>query len=586
MKLPKNKKNHKSSLILLLIILIGFGFRFLNSNWDDNHHLHPDERFLTMVGLDLKLPSSFNDYLNQNISTFNPRNMGQDFYVYGNLPLVTNKLLALQLNNDNYNRFTIQGRQLSAFFDLLSLIIVIKLTTLFQKKYKLPKDLKYWSGFIYATAVLPIQLSHFFAVDTFANFFVLTSFFFAFKFSLDKKYKNIYLFLSAIFFGFAIASKLNALFVLPLNLFFLLKNKEKLFSQKIILNNLINYFIYGATSYFALRISDPYLFASNNLFNPNISPEFIENLETLNLWSRADNWFPPAIQWINKKPIIFSLKNMAIFGIGIASFSFLILGFINSTKQLLYKKSFYKKNWQKTAEILIISLWCLAFFAYQSTQFVKALRYFIFLYPFISIMTGYGIIKTINFFKNKITKSTLNYLALNLLFILLTLVWPLMFISVYIQPHSRITASEWMYRNMPDNSYLLNELWDDPLPLQVQQQYGKEFTGEMVPIFEIDSDIKWQNITGQLNKSDFYILSSNRAWGSIQKVPQKYPQTIIFYDNFLNEKSNYKKVADFTSYPSLKYLGIPLTFPDDWADETFTVYDHPRVMIYKNEKEN
>jgi len=29
-------------------------------------------------------------------------------------------------------------------------------------------------------------------------------------------------------------------------------------------------------------------------------------------------------------------------------------------------------------------------------------------------------------------------------------------------------------------------------------------------------------------------------------------------------------------------LGIPVDFPDQWSDEAFTVYDHPKVMIYQN----
>jgi len=37
---------------------------------------------------------------------------------------------------------------------------------------------KYWAAFIYAIAVLPIQLSHFFAVDTFLNTFALMSVYF------------------------------------------------------------------------------------------------------------------------------------------------------------------------------------------------------------------------------------------------------------------------------------------------------------------------------------------------------------------------------------------------------------------------
>ena len=55
-----------------------------------------------------------------------------------------------------------------------------------------------------------------------------------------------------------------------------------------------------------------------------------------------------------------------------------------------------------------------------------------------------------------------------------------------------------------------------------------------------------------------------------------------FYQDLLAGKTQFKKVAEFTSFPSLKYLGLPVTLDDSSADETFTVYDHPTVMIFAN----
>ncbi|MDO9122536.1 MAG: hypothetical protein Q7U31_12165, partial [Anaerolineaceae bacterium] len=49
-KLPKPVKlNWLWDLLIIVILLIGAFFRFTGINWDDNYHLHPDERFLTMV---------------------------------------------------------------------------------------------------------------------------------------------------------------------------------------------------------------------------------------------------------------------------------------------------------------------------------------------------------------------------------------------------------------------------------------------------------------------------------------------------------------------------------------------------------
>ncbi len=42
-------------LWLLVIVLVGASFRFTGLDWDEGHHLHPDERFLSSVVNDIIL---------------------------------------------------------------------------------------------------------------------------------------------------------------------------------------------------------------------------------------------------------------------------------------------------------------------------------------------------------------------------------------------------------------------------------------------------------------------------------------------------------------------------------------------------
>lgn len=74
-------------------------------------------------------------------------------------------------------------------------------------------------------------------------------------------------------------------------------------------------------------------------------------------------------------------------------------------------------------------------------------------------------------------------------------------------------------------------------------------------------------------------MSSNRLWGSIPKVPEKYPIAAKFYKDLFSEKLGFKKVAEITSYPTIPILNILL--PDNTADKSFTVYDHPKVIVFK-----
>lgn len=555
----------KAKMLLLLILLVGAFFRFFAVDWDQGQHLHPDERFLTMVATSMKMPNSFVEYMDPQVSTFNPATIGYPFYVYGVFPITITKLLAVGLGADNYMDITLLGRILSGFADLLIIIFLFKTILFFEKKYKLSPSIKYWSALFYAIAVLPIQLSHFFAVDTFLNLFLFGAFYFALQFSSNKKTSSACW--SALLFGLALASKISAIYMAPLlaYLFFkpyLITDSEhaKKHDRKNIFKPLLLFIL---IVYVVGRIADPYLFQSGNFLDPRISSLFLTNLETLKSWSTPDALFPPAVQWVHKIPVLFSLTNIFLWGLGVVYFMFMLIGLYQTFKKI------------QSQELKMISLWMLLFFLYQSIQFANTMRYFIILYPFFALFAAIGFYE--------ITK-TWNRLPKALLFFSAVL-WTLFFFSIYTKPHTRNDATVWIYQNIPDQSIILSEHWDDALPLGINPPSSKRYTSEQLPVFDPDSPQKWEKLNIQLDNGDYLILSSNRGWGSIPTVPERYPQMTQFYKDLFAGKTSYKKVAEFTSYPSLQYLGIPISIPDDISEEAFTVYDHPKVLIFKNSHE-
>ncbi len=48
--------------ILLVILLVAAYLRLSHLNWDDGTHIHPDERFLTMVSSAMQLPSGLGEF--------------------------------------------------------------------------------------------------------------------------------------------------------------------------------------------------------------------------------------------------------------------------------------------------------------------------------------------------------------------------------------------------------------------------------------------------------------------------------------------------------------------------------------------
>ena len=552
------KFSFTKSLIVALIILLGLSLRLNNINWDKGFHLHPDERFLTMVGNDIEFTKNISEYLNPEVSSLNPYNRGYNFFVYGIFPILLNKTIAVFFNNDNYFDFTLQGRVLAGLADTLTIVLVYKTLLLFEKKLNFNKSIKYWASFFYSVMVLPIQLTHFFAVDTFMNLFVFASFYFALKYLLNMNKRNIYL--SAIFLGLGIGSKISAVLILPLISYLIWVkniNLKKFFK--------IN-FIYFVILYFTLRIFNPYLFENSNFLNPSINKLFIENIRTLKSFEGFSTWYPPAIQWINKIPIIFSLNNLIFFGVGAIIFFFFLYGVFSALK--LRKNSLLK----------VIFIWLFGVFIFQSVQFVKVMRYLFLIYPFIAIFAGIGAYSLGKFFKKK------DYLNLYIsLVIFLSLIWPLSFSQIYKKDHSRIEASKWIHKNIEAGSTILTENWDDSLPLPLENS-PKSFINSQITVFDMDTPQKWKKMNELLGKGEYLILSSNRGWGSITTAPEKYPLMSKFYEDLFQNKLEYKKIKEISSYPKFYLSGLNIQFNDSSADESFTVYDHPKVMIFKKEK--
>src|SRR3972149_976829 len=80
-----------------------------------------------------------------------------------------------------------------------------------------------------------------------------------------------------------------------------------------------------------------------------------------------------------------------------------------------------------------------------------------------------------------------------------------------------------------------------------------------------------------LDQADYISISSNRNYGSLPRIPAVYPVMVRYYDALFDGELGFREAATFTSRPGL--LGPEV--PDDSAEESFTVYDHPKVMLFE-----
>src|SRR5262249_55957370 len=102
--------------MFLAILAAAAVLRFPAVNWDEGHHLHPDERFISMVEENVGFPGGIRAYFDSAASPLNPYNHRYDSFPYGTLPMFLSKVVATRLHRDDYGHANLVGRALSGVF--------------------------------------------------------------------------------------------------------------------------------------------------------------------------------------------------------------------------------------------------------------------------------------------------------------------------------------------------------------------------------------------------------------------------------------------------------------------------------------
>ena len=93
-----------------------------------------------------------------------------------------------------------------------------------------------------------------------------------------------------------------------------------------------------------------------------------------------------------------------------------------------------------------------------------------------------------------------------------------------------------------------------------------------------------------IHKADYIIVASNRLYAPLQRISKNCQEWKVppercshnanrYYEKLFNGELGYKKIAEFENLPTIPLVNIPIN--DQNADESFTVYDHPKVMIFE-----
>lgn len=456
-------------VLLILVLGVAALLRFTGIEWDGNQHLHPDERFLTMVETSISPVSGVREYFDTTTSSLNPNNRGFTFYVYGTLPLFIVRYVGEWVGMTGYDEINVVGRVLSGIFDLGTILFVYLIGRRLYRRAKLGLLAALFS----ALAVLQIQLSHFFTVDNFANFFTYAEIYVAVCIAtgtknlsqisptetktsqlphwLTSNWRSLTLYvLFGIFYGAALASKVSVYALaatLPMAAFLYfwkLPQQQKKESLPILARNLI---IAGMIAFLAFRIFQPYTFAGPGFFDLQLNPGWLKSLRELSAIQSGEVDVPYALQWADR-PLTFTIKNLVFYGLGIP------LGVLSLAGLAWMAWRMVKGDWENH---LIPWTWAAFILVTQSLAHVKSMRYVISIYPVLALIAAWAVVRLFDSGssdtrRNKLLKfnwkQTLAVVVLSITVIVSGL-WAIGFTSIYTRPVTRVAASDWIYENIP-----------------------------------------------------------------------------------------------------------------------------------------
>jgi hypothetical protein len=594
-----------SMAALWTLLLLGIAWRFVGLNWDSGYHLHPDERFLTMKVPELRWPSSWAEWFDTSRAPHNPFNLpDMGLFVYGQLPLFGAKLVAGRLSCgppemegscDSYEGILLVGRFLSALFDSGTVLF-----TLLIARRLLGAVWGLVAGVFVAFTALHIQHAHFYVTDPFATFFLVAAFWAALKWRDSLKAR--WALLSGAMWGLALACKISsALFAPALGVLVLLPLLQKQPASadgtrgaRPWMQVLAGAFVLALAAFWCFRVAHPMGFrgeAWGGILDVRLpigrdefkADTFWESLDEQRAITTGERDVPWNLQWFGRRDFVWPARNLLVWGVGWQ----LMLPAVAAIFLLAWRfrpQARRSPSRREDAAWIAIVLWTLGCFAYHAGQFSKFSRYFLLMTPFVALLGAWAVREAWRISTSLLSspKRALQVLAWALRAgaaapIAGTVLWGSAVASIYPREHTRVLASRFLEAQPPGTRIANESAWDDALPL------GDKSPFEMLDLrlLDVDNAQKRAHVLDTLETANWLVVSSPRMWTSIPRLSVRHPFTTRYYHALFSGELGWRPEKQWASYPQLNIFGLRWEFPDDDTEEALSVYDHPRVVLFR-----
>jgi YYY domain-containing protein len=574
--------------VLALILLMAIALRLYGINWDQGGLFHPDERaFLSQV-YDLEFPegNEWSQLGDPATSTLNPGSFN-----WGSLPHYA--LKAVQYAVAPYKWMSMfdlrfAARALSAISDTVTVFLIFMIgRAVFNSRVGLI------AAGLSALAVQQIQLSHFFAVDTFMTTFIVATIFYSLRVAQHGRRRDSLL--AGVMFGFALATKFS---VAPLGLALVLSHliyassrsgdeyeSDGLGSdasagrQWITYKNLL---LTAVTVLVVLIVTQPYMFLDFGTY--------LENISTQGKMVRREVDFPFTRQYADTSKYVYQMVQLGTWGLGPVLGATVWLGLLGAVVAAVFKR--------RKADLVILA-WVLPYLLITGWFDVKFTRYMMPITPFLVLYGARMLwwlveaVRAVGFKRRWVQALPV------VIVVLFTVHYSLSFMNVYQGQHPLNEVSGWLKDNATPNSIVVQEHWEEGIPGVVGLRMHNR-----AELYNDENPEKFNKLTELLVDSDYFVLLSNRLYATIPRLPERYPITTEFYEKMFSGELGFE-----LAYSNGRYVGgLGVDYYEDpfarldfgppegfsppsnglftagfgWADESFSVYEHPQTFVFYN----
>ena len=623
---PFDRNSILAATALAVILVIALALRLYGISWHEGYGYspHPDERHIISLieGIEFPTLGDLGDLLDAERSPWNP---GQ--FAYGSFPLYLFKIAHSIIPGDVYDVWTV-GRGLSALADVCVVFLTYLLgASLYGRRQGL------LAAALVSLAVIHIQLSHFLTFDIVLGLTSIATLYFMHRVAVGGRLRDSVI--AGVIVGLGLATKVSMapmylalvvahlLYVLPV--LGAAEGDRNVASRRIGVA-FVGLLTAGCASLATFMIVQPYAIIDASRFVADVT----EQSEMV----RRIRDYPYTRQYIDTAAYLYHVRQLAAFGLGwplglvawagllyaslrgmkfYHGLAYLVVGWLIPMGLLLVSTGIVfiaaasmiafaalvatlgVRSRESRGTVLLLS-WVVPYLLVTGAFQVKFTRYLIPVAPLL-VLFGAQMLFHLWEWAGGYRRWLRHAVAAAMIaLVAVTGLYALAYMGVYQTTHTAVRSSEWIKRNVSEGSVILMEHWEEGIP-----DLGR-YDVPRLPVYENDTPRKLDGMAAELARADYILFYSNRLYGTITRLPERYPVTSAYYRQLFGGELGYRLANVETSYPNIAGVtlvddtygrpGLPtpegqekppgLNINLGYADESFSVYDHPKGLVFEN----